>query len=631
MIMPAVDPVADAWALVLAVHAERLPSDQLDKRYMELAARVPNVGAVYADLVEGRARPPGFARALRRSSASQVEAYLRCARRWFFDYVLGVGRKETAAMRRGTAIHAVVEHYLRTGEIKQGETFTDPEAKGATDLTAIVSAARPFLPVPGESGVEVEEWIERPTFDGGPRFVGRYDARERFRIPPRVTDCKSTSDFKYCKTPAELSSNVQLGFYGVDLADSLDLADHDLVTLRHTYLRTRTPHRATAIEVDVQAGHLRKVWGVTVEATRRMVATVQAAPDAPEVFRYALRVEPNPAACGDYGGCPHRARCGLPATTEIRRSATMTTPPDGNANGLLADLARTFNGAPPAPTAAPPALPPPAAPPPPAVDPAALAHARAEVARGALKHAAPGQVWIPGPTGGWVMRPVTEADRIAIAEAEGVQLTAPPPAPVAAPAPVIPAGPPQPAIVPPEAPTTVGAAPAAAAPPVEAPKTRKKKETAPAAAAPLPPAPALVPPPGLPGVSPPPSAVPATVLPPHQDLVGGITLYIDCMPEPRYGEVQTAINFEDWLAPIADAVAKNARDDRGNPAPVADWRLIPYRAAGELAVGIVLACKAATDAGTMPGEFVVTGLGQARAPFLEVMLPRATRVIRGVR
>ncbi|WP_404370428.1 PD-(D/E)XK nuclease family protein [Corallococcus coralloides] len=54
--------------------------------------------------------------ALRRLSVSQLRKFALCERAWFFAKVLRLPERPLKARDLGTAIHAQLDHYLRTGE-----------------------------------------------------------------------------------------------------------------------------------------------------------------------------------------------------------------------------------------------------------------------------------------------------------------------------------------------------------------------------------------------------------------------------------------------------------------------------------------------------------------------------------
>ncbi|RYZ16406.1 MAG: PD-(D/E)XK nuclease family protein, partial [Myxococcaceae bacterium] len=54
--------------------------------------------------------------ALRSLSVSQLRKFALCERAWFFAKVLRLPERPLKARDLGTAVHAQLEHYLRTGQ-----------------------------------------------------------------------------------------------------------------------------------------------------------------------------------------------------------------------------------------------------------------------------------------------------------------------------------------------------------------------------------------------------------------------------------------------------------------------------------------------------------------------------------
>ena len=132
----------------------------------------------------------------------------------------------------------------------------------------------------------------------------------------RIIDHKTTSDFKYMKTPDVLMQDPQAIIYcsvGVEtkIKGEFQLGEETLrrvdfswtgpVEFKHVYYRTRgAPASATtsiffqnrlALEERVNTV-FEDLWSMSFEAKQK-----------PE------DVPPTLTACGEYGGCPHKARC----------------------------------------------------------------------------------------------------------------------------------------------------------------------------------------------------------------------------------------------------------------------------------------------------------------------------------
>jgi RecB family exonuclease len=240
---------------------------------------------------------------LRNTSASQVTAWNRCARYYFFRYVEKIATPKRQAQERGTNIHSELEHYIETG-------ITRP-----SEWSKYVDAAKPFLPTLSESGVVAEKEFRLPTFDGGPVWVGYKDLEIRAEKVVRIFDYKTTSDFRYAKTPAELATDVQMSTYAHEAWLSHDGVDR--VEVGHLYLLTKNKTPKTLfVLADIPKRTAAEQW-------QRDLAVVKQTVDAAACITNGEDLPPNTSACGMYGGCDFRARCGLTPTIRTKQERPM--------------------------------------------------------------------------------------------------------------------------------------------------------------------------------------------------------------------------------------------------------------------------------------------------------------------
>ncbi len=232
---------------------------------------------------------------LRNTSASQVSAWDRCQRYWHYGWVKKIKSPPSLAMQRGTYIHEGIEYALKN----EGRTLDN-------DYTPYVESAKPFLPI-GEEKLLIEKKIVLPTGPGVPPWIGYIDLVDDTRVfseTIRVMDYKSTSDFRYAKTPKELSENSQLISYARFLYEK---GFKGPVELAHLYLKTakKTPKKPKPklVTVVVEQEQVEKIWTRDIGKVVEMV-------EAAKIENTDL-LPPTTSSCGMYGGCPHRSRCGL--------------------------------------------------------------------------------------------------------------------------------------------------------------------------------------------------------------------------------------------------------------------------------------------------------------------------------
>lgn len=267
---------------------------------------------------------------LRNTSASQVEAFRRCKRYWFYGWVLKLKGPTTPAMQRGTDIHAEIEHWLKTGKIRvpisklparvvKGLDKIDAEVVAVDDplvakyhehaiATAVMLTEKLGIE-PRHADLLVEQRIEIPTGKGLPYWLGFIDIgwSGRTAMPLGILDTKSTSDFRYAKTKEELRKNPQVNSY-CHWAYEIRGYPEDKIETGHGYIHTKT-HKTKLpntkfVTTEVTRESVANVWNACIDDVRGMVDIAASVTDAQEV-------EPTTTACGMYGGCPHLERCGI--------------------------------------------------------------------------------------------------------------------------------------------------------------------------------------------------------------------------------------------------------------------------------------------------------------------------------
>ncbi len=225
-------------------------------------------------------------------SASQLEEFRRCPRRWYEAYVLKNKMPPSASMEKGTLIHAELEHYMDTGEIRP------------SDYADFVKVGAPFLPVPKTPNIETEIEIRMPTVEGGPEWLGYIDLFDYSNDLVCILDHKTTSDFRYCKSPEELALNTQMISYAYWAMSRPDIK-RDEVHVAHVYYRTRGKACARRADAFLKKEHVYAQWELILADVRLMMEWAAREPKKSDAL------PPNTASCGLYGGCPYRSLCGL--------------------------------------------------------------------------------------------------------------------------------------------------------------------------------------------------------------------------------------------------------------------------------------------------------------------------------
>lgn len=230
-------------------------------------------------------------------SASQIETFRMCNRKWWWNYIFGVPKEDTVDTVLGKQVHAEIEYYLTTGDAsKLGEIARPALAAG-------------HLPKPGTVEIEVPIGIDKRAgvATGEPLITlagmpgeGYIDVRDG----TEVWDHKTTGDLKYAKTVEELRSNVQMIIYA-EASRRLHRqrfgAELTKVRVGHIVYLKRFPFGTRKTPCDLSIRDITEGMAAAEETVKQMKSlSTEKNPD---------RVPPTWSACSAYRGCQHRERC----------------------------------------------------------------------------------------------------------------------------------------------------------------------------------------------------------------------------------------------------------------------------------------------------------------------------------
>jgi PD-(D/E)XK nuclease superfamily len=266
---------------------------------------------------------PGL-RAFLRLSASQVQTFRDCQRKWSWHYVMGVREEEKPSQLVGLSVHDALENYLN------GEGFDFSTETGYIAVSGIE-----HLPEPRTPGMRVEKEFH---FVGpsGHSYLGYKDVQ----LPPSdgnpgvIIDHKTTSNLRWQKTAGDLITDVQATLYAVD--HFREFSNEPEVELRWVYYLTKGARKSVVTRNPDGSPFFmnqEQAWDnfIRIEETAEQMAAV--------AHKHPLELPPNIEHCSAYGGCPHQGRCNLSPFDKMR-SYTM------NQNTLLAKLGKKpTNGA----------------------------------------------------------------------------------------------------------------------------------------------------------------------------------------------------------------------------------------------------------------------------------------------
>lgn len=228
-------------------------------------------------------------------SASQVEAYRRCPRYWYNRSILKIPEPTSPAQARGKLIHSVIEEYLKTGQIEVEGNDTE-----RIEAIEIARAGLENLPPPSP-GLLIEEYIEIPTYADGPLWIGYIDLCDVDQF--YIGDHKTTSDFRYVKTPNQLVENTQMSSYAWWLFQLKESANE--VKIEHLYFRTKRPYKGLVVQATLTREQCAANWNRDLLLVEEMESW------ANQDLTSANDLEPNTQSCDMYGGCTYRKQCGF--------------------------------------------------------------------------------------------------------------------------------------------------------------------------------------------------------------------------------------------------------------------------------------------------------------------------------
>ena len=194
-------------------------------------------------------------RRMQYTSPSQLSSFNTCAKKWYGEVVLGIKWGGNAATELGTAIHAVLEEYALTGEL--------PKAVGDEALRRALPGVKYVHPEAVANGRVLIEHEFAYTPEGF--LLPLYGLVDVFGVlgdfAGKLEDWKSTSNFKWAKTQAQLRADPQNIVYS-NFALSIGVAARSsktgglATTFTHTYLRTREAPDDERVEVEMELDEL---------------------------------------------------------------------------------------------------------------------------------------------------------------------------------------------------------------------------------------------------------------------------------------------------------------------------------------------------------------------------------------
>lgn len=269
-----------------------------------------------------------------RFSPSQIETARGCERAWGYRYLSGIKTREYTyeevaagqgtgrdrSLAFGKALHKDAETYFTTGLIDL-----------STDHGRAFSAGVGLVPHPqqGPSLIEIElglQHLDTRCISAGIEpieFIGfkdlvLYDAQST----PVLYDWKSTKDFKWQKTAADLRDDLAASMYALDVMLG---ANVDSLAGRWVYFKSVGRTAAKHTDVVWQKSECKEVVNSAIITAAHLRASIRrkATPDD---------LDANSNNCKAYGGCPYASHQGGPCKADnqpflLGQSLVAITPP----------------------------------------------------------------------------------------------------------------------------------------------------------------------------------------------------------------------------------------------------------------------------------------------------------------
>jgi hypothetical protein len=181
-------------------------------------------------------------------SASQIENYRQCPRRWWFRSIKKLQEPQSEAQRFGDRFAKAIEARLKGQPIPRFDALAD------LVVDKFLVSAESFFPREPNPDIHAERKIEFDVPDLPARMIGYIDVLDLSGSSARIQDHKTRSDRKYALTHEKLVSDVQLNIYAY--AIRLDLPEARFLESSIGHINYVKPPRKMATNIE----YLRDEW-----------------------------------------------------------------------------------------------------------------------------------------------------------------------------------------------------------------------------------------------------------------------------------------------------------------------------------------------------------------------------------
>ena len=254
-------------------------------------------------------------------SPSQINSAISCLRIWGFDKLDRLPKQDTRQTLIGTKTHEILENWLKKGIPPDTELKLKVDGVEYHPGRSALNGLH-HLPPPGphlaiESEFYFKHWYGRVDM-GWVALDGQYVPRDLIpqvidseHVIPGIGDHKTSGSktFEYALTEETLRTDPQGIIYANVMFDEFPRAK--FVDELWVYYGTRPPHPSKKVHIRIERAEaqarLEPIDVLAASLIRLRGSSLR-----------AMNLPPNPTACDKYGGCPHRARCNLSPSDQMK-------------------------------------------------------------------------------------------------------------------------------------------------------------------------------------------------------------------------------------------------------------------------------------------------------------------------
>jgi hypothetical protein len=250
-------------------------------------------------------------------SATQIDNFKRCPRLWAWDKIARIPRTPHQATELGSRVHDILEaYYQRKGTPDPTETWRfKPDSKLFYPGQIAASMISDAIPASAVDKLQAE--MEFKTEINGIVYVGKIDVHWVEYCPDyrmnilHVVDHKTSSDpAQWGKKESDLENDTQRILYAKAGLELYPEVEKVVFTLNYGSTKLQKSKNYT-VSHSALAYEIRHDFETKIEPFARYMVEQKTAGTDP------LKLDPNPSACGVFGGCPHVDRCQLSTKQRI--------------------------------------------------------------------------------------------------------------------------------------------------------------------------------------------------------------------------------------------------------------------------------------------------------------------------